>query len=168
MAQPCTICTRPDRDAIDHAIISGKTSYRAMARQYGVGREALARHHHAHVSPALVRVAQRRTERGEERQARRLLDRIEALVDRAEAILATAEESGAVAQALAAIRELRGLYELLGRATGELHDQPAVTVNLLASPEIRQYVVVVREELADLPERLARISERLALPEVTS
>ena len=59
MARACSVCQHPDRAAIDGALVEGR-SYRAVARQFpAVAKDALSRHHHAHVSPALVRVVER-------------------------------------------------------------------------------------------------------------
>jgi hypothetical protein len=80
-------------------------------------------------------------------------------------VLDTAEQAGQTAQQLAAIRELRGVVEVLAKVTGELRPESGgVTVNLLSSPEIALYIGIVREVFGDQPERLAVIAQRLALP----
>jgi transposase-like protein len=137
----CTVCLHPERKAIDAAIVGG-AYYRAVARQFGLTRDSVRRHQENHVSPALVKVAA-------ERQARSLLQRVQDLVDRTEALLERAEQSGSVVQALAAVRELRGSYELLGRATGELRPDQGVTINLMSHPEF----VVVQTRLMDVADR---------------
>src|SRR5438128_2721610 len=131
MARVCTICANPKRAAIDEALTLGQRSYRDVARQYGSTKDAMARHHHAHVSPALIRVAERLEEHADRRGAMSLLDRIQALAKRTEGLLEKAEQSGSVVQALAAVRELRGMYELVGRATGELKSNGEVNVQVL-------------------------------------
>jgi DNA-binding CsgD family transcriptional regulator len=153
------VCLHADREVIDRALVDGR-SYRDIARQRGLSKDAVSRHR-SHISPALVAVQAQR----QESAARTLLDRVEQLIGRAEAFLQQAETSGQVAQGLAAIREIRGLLELLGKASGELDERQQVTINLLQSPEILRYLAVVREVLADQPDRMILISKRLMLPE---
>jgi len=165
VARACSVCLHPDREAIDRALVEGR-SFRDVARQHGTTKDALSRHHKAHVSPALTRVAQRREERMSERRAETALDRLERLFAKAEHVLDVAEQAGQTAQQLAAIREARAVVDTIARITGELRPEVSgVKVNLLSSPEIQRYIVVIREVLADQPERLAIIAERLALPE---
>jgi hypothetical protein len=149
-----------DREAIDRALVEGK-SYRDVARQFGSTKDSMSRHHKGHLSAAMVRVAQRREERG----AETALNRLEHLYQKADRVLDAAEEAGSTGIQLAAIRELRGIVETLARVTGELRPETSgVTVNLLSSPEIALYIGIVREVFGDQPERLAIIAQRLALP----
>jgi len=158
MGVPCSICVHPEREAIDHAIVSG-LSVRGIACQWHVGRESVRRHGINHISPALAAMQAQREEQG----AATLLDRVESLILRTERLLSTAEQSGAVTTALAAVREQRELLRLLGAASGELRDTPTVTLNLLTHPEVLAAINVVYSELADMPERRERIAERLQL-----
>ena len=155
MSRSCTVCFHAAREAVDAAIVE-KQPYRAIARQYGLSKDAVARHV-AHVSPALQAIQAVKVEAG----ATSLLDRVESLIRRAEAFLAAAEQGGQVAQGLAAIREIRALLELLGRSSGELKDQPAVAINLLASPEIVELTTTLLRALAPYPE--ARVAAAAAL-----
>lgn len=105
---------------------------RQIAMRHAVGEYAVSRHRDNHLSAALVAVVRN----SEGRKARTLLSRVEGIVTEAEGILTGAKETGKVSAALAAIRELRGLYELLGRLTGELKPDSAVTVvNVQQDPE---------------------------------
>ena len=161
LAPPCSICMHDQKAALDRAIVEGQ-SIRALAPKYGVHRDSLARHSKNHISPALVKVVQARQERGQEK----LLDRVERVVAKVELLLESAEQTKQITQALAAVRELKGLYELVGRLTGELKPEgPAVTVNILQTPEVLRVIAAVRHVLADQPERLAAFSEYLRLPE---
>ena len=160
MARACSVCMSPAREQIDADLVAG-LSYRGIGGRFAISKDSLSRHHRAHVSPALTRVVQRREERG----AETALNRLEHLYEKADRVLDAAEEAGSTGIQLAAIRELRGIVETLAKVTGELRPESGgVTVNILQSPEIQRFIVVVREELADQPERLAIIAERLALP----
>ncbi len=158
MGRVCTICQHPERDAIEARLVSGDSSY-AIAEAFGVGASAVQRHHANHTSPALAAME---TQAALDRKAT-LLDRIETLIERAEAMFATAASAGQSSQALNVLRELRALLELLGKATGELREQPAVAINLLTMPEVSAAIGVVYRELADQPALRRRIAERLQL-----
>jgi transposase-like protein len=64
MAGPrCTICSHPERATIDQLLARGTLSVRAIADQFGVGRNSLARHHENHVLKAVQRQVRQRRER---------------------------------------------------------------------------------------------------------
>jgi len=156
MGRPCSICSNPERAAIDDAIVSG-TAYQEIACRYGVGAGAVARHKASHLSPALQAMqADRELEDGAS-----FLKRLESLMATTEAILSTAKGEGKVAAALAAVREMRGCLDLYARATGALKDQPLVSINLLTHPEAQSAIAIVLAELADHPEIRQRIAARL-------
>jgi hypothetical protein len=157
MGRVCTVCTHADRQTIDEEIVAGQPN-RAVARHHGVSRDAVARHHH-HISRALVSVQRRREERG----AESLADRVEELFSRAQAILSAAEEDGRATVALGAIRELRGIVELLGRLTGELSNQAltGTTINIITSPTWVLIRSAVIDALAEHPEARAAVAGRL-------
>lgn len=111
-------------------MLSGE-SMRAIASRVGdVSKDALARHR-AHISPALARIAERRAEAGALTAAQRL----EELYGRASKVLQSAESEGKASLSLAAIRELRGLVELLAKISGELDERPVTVINLAESAE---------------------------------
>jgi hypothetical protein len=49
VGRPCTICSHPQREAINHALAAGH-SYRDVAGLYAVSKTALHRHWRAHVA----------------------------------------------------------------------------------------------------------------------
>lgn len=157
----CSVCPHPKRGAIDRELVAG-IAVRAMARKYGIGRDALMRHKANHITPALERVVQRR----EDREAVGLLDKLANLIERTETMLEQPERSGNVAQFAMLLRELRALHELMGRASGELKpDGPQTVINVMQLPETTRMIQILREVFADQPERLAMVAERLRLPE---
>ncbi len=161
MANVCTTCTHPEREAIDEALTQG-LSMRRIAFRHGMSPNAIKRHRDRHLSPALAAVAAERKQAHE----RSLLERIEDLTNRAERILDQAEQSGKVSVALSAIREMRELLRLLGAATGELDDKPQVTVNLMASTEWLVLRAAILEALGGHP--AARIAVMSRIAEITS
>jgi hypothetical protein len=105
----------------------------------------------------------KREEKREQAGAVSYLDRIDNLIERTSAILDREEEAGESKVSLLAVRELRGLLDLLGRATGELRDGSAgTTVNIISSPDWIAVRAIVGELLADLaPERRGVFAARL-------
>ncbi|MGD1147393.1 MAG: hypothetical protein ABR961_05550 [Thermoanaerobaculaceae bacterium] len=128
MARHCTVCTHPDRDAIDAALV-GRDSYRGVARRFAVGPDAVERHAKAHLPTSLAKAH----EVTEVTRADDLLAQVRELQAKAVTILETAERGGDLRSALGAIREARSCVELLGKLAGELQD--GVTVNILVAPE---------------------------------
>ncbi len=111
----CGICSHPRRPDIDAAMVDG-ASLRAIAGQFGTTKSALDRHR-KHIAPALAQAKQA----SEVAEASSLLSRVEKLVSRCERICSKAEEQEHWTGAVAAIREMRGCLELLGKLSGELH-----------------------------------------------
>lgn len=171
----CTICNHPQRVEIEKALMAGK-SYRAIAGQYGVSREAVGRHkRNGHIAEHIAKAAQKKEIKGaaslkkiveeqEEKtvaEAETLLQQVTTLKTRAIAILDRAEKEG-TREACLALGEVRRTLEFLAKVTGELPDgkpQVNVNVNLLQSPEFRQILVVLDEEIPD--EYRDRIARRL-------
>ena len=169
----CTICNHPQRVEIDTALVAGET-YRNIAKQFGVTYSSVGRHKRdGHIAEHIAKAAQKKeikeattlkkiVEDQEEKtvaEAETLLQQVTALKTRAIAILDNAEKEG-TREACLALSEVRRTLEFLAKITGELQDgKPAVnvTVNLLQSPEFKQVLVVLDEELPDkYRERIAR------------
>lgn len=125
MPRACTICGHSERTAIDQEIATGG-SIRGIARKRGLSEDALARHKNAHLPVAVTTAAV------EARTAENLsaTARIELLIAKGLALCETAERSGKLQTAVSALGQLRGLFELLGRFTGELNGQPKDTSEL--------------------------------------
>jgi hypothetical protein len=94
-------------------------------------------------------------------QAKGLLQRTERLIERTERLLLAAEQDGKVSAALAAVRELRGLLELLGKASGELATTPMVTINLMASEEYLAVRAAIFAALVAHPDARQAVAGRL-------
>lgn len=149
MARACTVCNHEALAAIDRELVAGRSMRQIALNHPPLSEWAVSRHRDAHLSAALVATVRN----SEGRRARSLLSRVEGIVTEAEGILTGAKETGKVSSALAAIRELRGLYELLGRLTGELKPDSAVTVvNVQQDPQwlaIRSRLLMALAPYAD-------------------
>ncbi len=128
MPRTCTICRHDARADIDKALVV-RTPFRDIARQHGVSKDALLRHHDDHLPASLVRAQRAR----EAAQADELLAQVCDLRDRAERILDATEADENWPAATGAIREMRACLELLGKLAGQLQDAP--TVNIIMSAE---------------------------------
>jgi hypothetical protein len=161
VGRSCSVCPHPQAEAIDKALVSG-VPIRALARQYELSRDALARHKDKHLSAGLVRVAQER----QERQAESLLGQIEEVIADVREVVRSAKASGSSGLILQAADRLERLLRLVGQVTGELKpDGPTTTINILQSPEILQVIRAVRTVLSDQPDRLQQFSDLMRLPE---
>jgi len=159
MGRTCHCCEHPERDAIDAALVSG-ASMTEVSDRFGVSRSSASRHSLNHLSASLVAM---KAQAQEDNRAS-LLERIETLIERGETMFAAAASEGKAAQALAVLKELRSLLELLGKASGELNDRPQVTVNLMASPEWLQLRSALLGALLPFPDARVAAAAVLELP----
>lgn len=154
----CKVCSHPERPEIDEALAAGQ-AHRAIARRFGVTRDSIDRHAANHLTPALVRLRERREERG----AARVVDRVSRLANRLEAMLDGLEEQGAAqGPMLQTIRELRPSLELLAKLTGELRPETAVqVVNVTTSPSWVRIRTALVDALAPYPAAAAAVADVL-------
>jgi hypothetical protein len=150
----CTVCTHPECAAIDAALVAGEP-YRAIARQHGVSRHAITRHKAAHLPVVLVK-AQGVAEvtHGDD-----LLAKMTGLEADAKRIGTEAEKKGDLRTALAAIRELIRIVELLAKVQGELNEQ--AVVNVILSPEWVAVRTAVMVAMQPYPEARRALAARL-------
>ncbi len=164
MPPACTVCNHDAREAIDRELVSGRSMRSIAQRHPPLSEWAVSRHRDAHLSAALVATVRN----SEGRKARTLLSRVEGIVTEAEGILTGAKETGKVSSALAAIRELRGLYELLGRLTGELKPDSSVTVvNVQQDPAWLELRSRLLGALAPYPDARNAVISALTSPDGT-
>jgi transposase-like protein len=151
----CTVCSHPDREAIDRALVSRDASNRRIASQHDVTERAV-RNHKANHLPATLMKAQDAQEVAE---ADDLLGQVRDLQARTLSILEAAEGASQHRTALSAIREARSNLELLAKLLGELDDSP--TVNVLVSPQWIEIRTVLLEALTAYPEARSAVAGRL-------
>lgn len=157
MGRECTVCRHERREQVDAALVMG-TAYRELASRHGVSISALSRHNRDHVSVALARVSAEREKAG----AESALDRLERLYHRALRVLDAAEGEGKASLSLSAIKELRGLVEVLARITGELDESTKVqVVNVQTSQEWQTIRAALFDALAPFPRAAQAVTGRL-------
>src|SRR2546422_847101 len=128
MSQPCKICTHPSRDAIDRALITGR-SRPQLHRDHQISKSSLLRHWQNHLMPALLRAHEAR----ETARVQDCIATVNNLQTRTLAALAKAEQGGDLRALLTAVREARANLELLSRLAAVVDDRPQP--NPLFSPE---------------------------------
>jgi hypothetical protein len=106
MPRICTICSHPERMAIERTMVSG-VSYRRIATQYRVSDSA-CRRHRPHMQEIVAAAISERSFR----TAHAVATQLEKLHARTEKLLDAAESKGEIREALQAIRTAS---ELLGR-----------------------------------------------------
>ena len=94
-----------------------------------------------------------------------LVEALRHLIRRAEALLGAAEAAGNTSAGLAGVRELRATLELLGRATGELSDRPALVINLVATAEWLSIRTTLLQVVSRHPEAQREVADALAAVE---
>lgn len=152
MPRVCSVCRHPDRAAIDEALVARRDSLRDIARQYGLKKDAVARHKAEHLPDHLARAQ----EAEKVADADTLLEQMRALQEKTLAILEAAKDPRT---ALSAVREARGNLELLAELVGELAHQP--TVNVLVSAEWVTVRSTLLDALLPFPEARTAASARL-------
>jgi len=154
MPRVCTICTHPEREAINAALVAS-IAYRTIADRYGLSHQALMRHKVDHLPVIMVKSEEAR----EVAHADTLLDQVKDLRSTAISILGKAEKAGDLKTALMGVREARACIELLAEMEGEINRRPVF--NLYLSQEWIEVRAVLLHALSDFPE--ARAAAALAL-----
>lgn len=154
MPRRCTVCSHPEREVIDEALVAG-TALSALSAKYRVSEDAIGRLKANHLPTKLV-MAEKAVEVA---QADSLLAQVRDLQTRAYVILDKAEGTGDLRTDLGAIREARGNLELLAKLLGELDERPQV--NVLVSAEWVAVRSQMMEALTPYPEARVAIAGRL-------
>lgn len=168
MPRTCTICSHPERTAIEKALLAG-TSLRDIARRFGTTKDALDRHK-AHIPPALAKSHEAK----EVARADTLLAMVRSQYDRAlrhieaaERVLKQARRSknrrdilDAIRTAGVPMREARRNVELLAKMVGQIPpDQPHITI--ITSPAWVSLRVFLSQALDAHPEAHAALLRAL-------
>jgi hypothetical protein len=118
MPRTCTVCNHSERDKLDRALLAGEP-FRNIAKRYGTSHTALFRHKQADLPATLVRAR----EAAEVGRADTLLGQLNQLAADARRIQQKAEAGRDYRTALAGVRELTRLVELVARMSDEIEDQ---------------------------------------------
>lgn len=154
MPRVCTICTHPEREPINAALVAGEP-FRVIAQRFATSPDAVYRHKQEHLPAIMVKSEQAK----EVAHADTLVGQVQNLRNKAISILETAETAGDLRVALLGIREARACIELLAEMEGEISRRPVF--NLYMSAEWIEVRAVLLHALSDFPD--ARAAAAMAL-----
>lgn len=123
MPRVCTVCSHPEREAIDAALIQS-TPNRRIAARYTLNEGSVRRHAAAHLPATLTKAAAV----AEVTHADDLIAKVRQLEADARRIATAAESSKDLRTALAGVRELTRIVELLAKLRGDIGDGPTVNI----------------------------------------
>lgn len=161
MPPKCSACVHPQRAEIDAALVRS-ASYRDIARQFRLSKDAILRHNAGHVAEHLAKAKAAE----EIAAADSLLEELQRLRRRALAILDKAEGADDLRTALAVIREARSMVELLLETEGKLDRRDVLNVTL--SPEWLHIQSVMINALEPFPDARIAVAEALVMIEETA
>ncbi len=154
MSRVCTVCTHPERQAVDKALVAGGT-LRDIAGRYGLSKSAVERHAAEHLPAALVAAVGAE----ETRQALDVLQQLRTINAAALTVLRDARTAGDGDLMLKAIDRVHRQVELQAKLLGDLDERPVI--NVLVTPEWVQLRGQLVAALAPFPE--ARVAVAGAL-----
>ena len=171
MPRTCTVCTHPERAAIDKALVAGGP-YRSIAKHFGTSAQDRLRHKESHLRDLLAAAKQRQTaheaalgaavqeqEAAKVEQAIDIVKQLKAINAASVAILHEARQAGNAEVALKAIDRVWRQIELQARLLGELDERPQV--NVLLAPEWVSIRSTVLSALGPYPEARAAVAQQL-------
>jgi hypothetical protein len=142
MSRLCTVCSHPNRAAIDRELIGGTVGIRDIAARHRLSKSSLHRHLESHIPEHLAQAEKR----ADIESAEDLLDRVRALHRETAEILAEARRSGDNGLALRALGRMESQLALVGKVVGLIESSRAVAVAVNAEPQrpqaIQDYEVV--------------------------
>jgi hypothetical protein len=155
MPRACTICAHPKRKAIDKAL-AADDPVRGLSALYRVSEDALSRHRDKHLPARMAEASQAQAvSHGDT-----LIEQLERLTADARSIKGKAEAAADYRTALAGIRELVRIVELLAKLRGELDERAVVNV-LVAAPEWVQLRARILLALEPFPEARRAVVEAI-------
>jgi hypothetical protein len=128
MPRTCTTCTHPHRDEIDRRLLDG-APLRNIAKQYSLSSASLFRHN-KHISKTLSNARQE----AEILRADGLMEHLNHLTAEAERLKQKAEHAKDYRTALAGVREMSRLVELVMRVAVEVQERASTEFDFDGRP----------------------------------
>ena len=148
MGRQCTVCAHADLEEINKLLLCSD-SYRAIARQFGLSKDALARHKESHIPKELLKS----NDIQEIAKADALLAQLGEVREKTLSLLDKAEKAAdtrVYGAPVAYLREVREQIKLLAELEGRLASQPQITI--VSSPqwiELRTLIITALEPYPD-------------------
>ncbi len=152
--RPCSVCQHPDRPAIDQALVNHRP-FRAIARQFGLSKDAVLRHHDDDLPATLAKAK----EVEDVAHAIDVVGQLRAINAATLSVLADARKVGDGDLALKAVDRVQRQIELQAKLLGELDERPVV--NLTISAEWLQVRAALLDALRPHPEARSAVAARL-------
>jgi len=150
VGQRCSICKHDKRLEVDRDIVNN-IPHTKIAKTYGVSNQSVRNHAKNHLSRQMIKHVRIR----EMLHADDLLSDIKKLVKKTETILKKSEKEGKYMISLAAIRELRSIYEFMCKTAKYLDERQKEEVQ---KEEVQQKNEEEEERRKEL-DRLERLSD---------
>ena len=124
----CTVCTHPQRQAIDHALLAGDATYEALSAQYGPSLSAIYRHK-KHLQEKM-RQAEKRLQNHLRQDT---LFRFNEYLETTRQVVRTASADGDTRQTLRAVREGTRILNFITKL--EVKFDGDLVYRIIASPQ---------------------------------
>ena len=145
MPRTCTVCSHPDRPAVDTALIAGEP-YRDIGRRFRVSKDAVARHKDEHLPAGMVK-AQEVTD---VRHAIDVVQQLKAINGVCMSVLKDARDQGDGDLALKAVDRIQRQIELQAKLIGELQQEGTTNI-IVNNPEWVQIRTALMVALTPFP-----------------
>ena len=155
MPRTCTICSHPERAAID-AAFAGGASYRSIAKRFDCSEPAVYRHTAEHIAQE---IKQSQAAQGEKRGLD-VVKQLKAVNGVTLAILQEARAEKRNGMALFAVDRVLKQLELQAKLLGDLNDAPQV--NVYITPEWREIRATIVHALVPFPDARVAVAGALS------
>jgi len=157
MGRQCTVCAHKDLEEINRLLLCSD-SYRDIARQFGLSKDALARHKESHIPKELLKS----NDIQEIAKADVLLVQLGEIREKTLSLLDKAEQAAdtrVYGAPVAYLREVREQIKLLAELEGRLASQPQITI--INNPAWIELRTVIIQALEPYPEARAAVVDAL-------
>ena len=158
MPRVCSICTHPQRVAIDRALTEMSDSNRRIASQYDVSERAIRDHKANHLKVRMLKAVEKREE-ADIRTAIDVVGQLKAINGAALSVLKSARDANDGDLALKAIDRIQRQIELQAKLIGELQQEG--TTNIIVNPEWVQIRTALMVALTPFPEAAQAVAGTL-------
>ncbi len=150
MPRVCSICTHPQRVAIDRALTEMSDSNRRIASQYDVSERAIRDHKANHLAVRMLKAVEKR-EDADIRTAIDIMGQLKAINGAALSVLKSARDANAGDLALKAIDRIQRQIELQAKLIGELQQEGTTNI-IVNNPEWIEIRTAILVALQPFPE----------------
>ena len=157
MGRQCTVCAHKDLEEINRLLLCSD-SYRDIARQFGLSKDALARHKESHIPTELLKS----NDIQEVAKADVLLVQLGEIREKTLSLLDKAEQAAdtrVYGAPVAYLREIREQFKLIAELEGRLASQPQI--NILVNPQWIELKALIITTLKPYPEAYEALIDAL-------